>query len=87
VTKFCESIGLEVSQTKTKITNINTDKALFLGTNILRAGHRDYVKLGPHKSLRRIKKGLRFEAPIQRIAKKLSEANFMKNGASAPKFR
>lgn len=37
VKEFLLKVGLTLSETKTKITNLNTSRALFLGTEILRA--------------------------------------------------
>jgi hypothetical protein len=86
ISLFCASIGLTVSESKTKITAINTDPALFLGTSISRSNHRSHSKMGTMRRLRRNNLGLRFEAPLDRINKKLSQAKFMVNGKSAPKF-
>nr|UYR50718.1 hypothetical protein [Morchella crassipes] len=86
ISLFCASIGLTVSESKTKITAINTDPTLFLGTSISRSNHRSHSKMGTMRRLRRNNLGLRFEAPLDRINKKLSQAKFMVNGKSAPKF-
>jgi hypothetical protein len=86
IKEFCEQLGLKVSDQKTKVTNIIEQDALFLGTKITREKHRSYSSIGPMKMLRRNKLGLRFEAPLDIIRKKLSNASFMKNGKSAPKF-
>jgi hypothetical protein len=34
ITTFCDSIGLKINLDKTKITNLHTDQAMFLGTNV-----------------------------------------------------
>nr|YP_009574382.1 hypothetical protein [Arthrobotrys musiformis]QBM31499.1 hypothetical protein [Arthrobotrys musiformis]QBM31649.1 hypothetical protein [Arthrobotrys musiformis] len=86
VKEFCKQIGLEVSDTKTKITNINEDKALFLGTHITRSHHRSYSRIGNMKRMRRNKLGIRLLAPISRIREKLTKSNFVKNAISHPRF-
>ena len=84
VSDFCA--GLEVSEKKTKITSLSSDKALFLGTLIRRSSHRNFKRIGTSKQQRRIKLGLRFEAPVARIKKKLKESSFIKGDKSFPKF-
>lgn len=71
---------------KTKITSLHSDKAFFLGTLIRRASHRRYQRIGKNRQQRRIKLGLRFEAPIAKIKEKLKKASFIKEEKSAPKF-
>jgi len=83
VSNFCSEIGLKVSDTKTHITNLNLKSALFLGTKIFRSNYRRFSRIGTTK---KNKLSLRFEAPLDRIKKKLSEASFLKNGKSHPKF-
>ena len=39
VSEFCSQIKLTVSKEKTKITSINKEKAIFLGTYITRSRH------------------------------------------------
>jgi hypothetical protein len=82
VTNFCSSIGLIVSATKTKITNLNSGKALFLGVNIFRAAHVKFNK----RTKQRLNRQLRFTAPIDRIRTKLTQASFYANGKSQPRF-
>lgn len=86
IKKFCTNIGIEVSETKTKITNIQKEKVLFLGTLITKSSHRSYSKIGHQRRLRRNKLGIRLEAPISRIRDILKEASFIKKGKSHPKF-
>lgn len=83
VQNFCISIDLI---TKTKLTSLNTDTMLFLETNIMRSNHSNFSRIGSMKRLKRNKLGIRFEAPLDRIKKKLSQASFMDKGISAPKF-
>jgi group II intron reverse transcriptase/maturase len=44
VSEFCNQLGLKVSESKTKITNLNSDRALFLGTFISRSRHTKYQR-------------------------------------------
>ena len=83
---YCESINLTINESKTKITNINSEKVLFLGTKIFRATHRDFTRIGKYRMLKRMKLKIRFEAPLDRIKAKLTSAKFIRNGKSNPKF-
>jgi hypothetical protein len=86
VKEFISSIGLTLSESKTKITNLNISEALFLGTIIKRARRFSFSRPSHNHVLRINSKKLRLEAPIKRIIKKLHEADFMKNNDSCPKF-
>lgn len=86
VRTFCTSIGLTLSETKTKLTAINSEPIFFLGTKIFRSNHVSFSRMGTVRRLRRNKLGIRFEAPILRIRKKLAQASFISHGDSAPKF-
>jgi group II intron reverse transcriptase/maturase len=81
-------VGLTLSKSKTKITNINEQEITFLGTTIFRARKTSSTKMSHATQgyLKRNSKKLRLEAPLVRILKKLHEADFMKEGKSAPKF-
>lgn len=46
VTAFYSGIGLTVNIEKTKITNLNSDKAVFLGANVFRSHHVKYNNKG-----------------------------------------
>lgn len=87
---FLENIGLKLSESKTKITNLNhnKNKVLFLGTHINRAKHTKYVHINMNGNniLKRNPKRLRFQVPMTRIEAKLTEAGFIKGGKSHPKF-
>jgi len=85
VSKFCEQTKLKVSDTKTKITNISRNKALFLGTLISRSKHVRHSRMTV-SAIKRGSLGLRFEAPIQRIKDKFKAAGFIENNQSHPKF-
>jgi hypothetical protein len=79
-------MGLTLSESKTKITNLNNSKALFLGTIIKRAREYSYARTSHNNVLKRNSKKLRLEAPIQRILNKLHNADFMRNNESCPKM-
>nr|YP_010555452.1 group II intron reverse transcriptase/maturase [Ramaria cf. rubripermanens]UYR22200.1 group II intron reverse transcriptase/maturase [Ramaria cf. rubripermanens] len=83
---FLKSINLTLSETKTKITNINKSEVMFLGTKIYRAKHTKFVRIQRTSSVRRNSRRLRLDAPIIKILSKLHEADFMKKGRSHPKF-
>jgi len=86
VRNFCTSIDLTLSETKTKLTSLNKDTVLFLGTNIMRSNHSNFSRIGAMRRIKRNKLGIRFEAPLDRIKNKLALASFMDKGNSAPKF-
>lgn len=86
VKDYLEEIGLTLSETKTKITNLNTDAALFLGTTIRRAQEYSYTRPSHNNMLRRNSRKIRMEAPIPRILNKLHNADFMRNNESCPKL-
>jgi hypothetical protein len=83
---FLDSIDLNLSDSKTKITDISTSEALFLGTNIKRASQVSFSRPSHTRYLKRNSRKLRLEAPIRRILKKLQQANFLKGGKPSPKF-
>lgn len=86
VKAFCTSIELTLSETKTKLTSLNQDSFLFLGTKIYRSTHVRYSRIGSVRRIKRNKLGLILEAPLDIVKKKLSQASFMKDGKSTPKF-
>nr|AAB95256.1 RT-like protein [Venturia inaequalis] len=86
VREFCTSIDLELSEHKTKLTSLHSQPILFLGTSISRSSHVRYSRIGSVRRIRRNKLGLRLEAPLDRIKKKLENSNFMSKGKSSPKF-
>lgn len=86
IKEFCKSIDLNLSETKTKLTNISVNPVLFLGTHISRSSQVSFSRMGISRRLRRNKLGIRLEAPISRIRHKLATASFMKEGKSAPKL-
>lgn len=86
VKTYLSSIGLALSEHKTKLTNINEDRALFLGTQIFRGKHTKYTRSTPTRTLKRNPRRLRFEAPLPRVLAKLKEPGFLKKGKPHPKF-
>jgi hypothetical protein len=86
IKEFCESIDLNLSETKTKLTNLSKSPVLFLGTHIFRSSQVSVSRMGINRTMRRNKLGIRLEAPISRIRDKLATASFMNRGKSAPKF-
>lgn len=85
VSQFCKSIELNVNETKTKITNLNKEKVMFLGTIIKRSCQVGYIKIQA-SAMKRKNRQLRFEAPIQRIRSKLISSGFIKKGKSYPRY-
>lgn len=74
-------MNLKVSETKTKITNLNENRAVFLNVNIFRSHHTKF------SNNQRLLKKLRLTAPINKIREKLEKAGFMKGGKTYPKFQ
>ena len=87
ITRFCNEIGLTVNKDKTKITNLNKDRAFFLGTNIFRSR---VTKKGPNKQLdsstQRYNRQLRLTAPLDNIRNKLRQAGFLLGKKPTPRF-
>lgn len=83
---YLSSIGLTLSDSKTKVTNLNTSKVLFLGTEITRARLHSIVRINRLGILKRNSRQLRLTAPLRRIVSQLHMANFMKDNISHPKF-
>jgi nicotine oxidoreductase len=83
---YLSNLKLELNETKTKITNVNSDYASFLGVKIIRAKHVKYIRISKTSSIKRNPRRLRLLAPLVSIIKKLSEAGFMSKGKSSPKY-
>jgi hypothetical protein len=62
-------LGFTLSENKTKITNLNTSRALFLGSYIKRATEYSFSRASHSQFLKRNSKKLRLEAPIDHILK------------------
>lgn len=80
------SMGLTLSKAKTKITNINSSRFTFLGTEISRAREFSYSRKSGTSFLVRNSRKLRLVAPLSRILTKLHETDFMAKNKSNPKF-
>jgi Type II intron maturase len=74
-------MNLKVNETKTKLTNLNEDRASFLNVNIFRPQHTKF------KNKQRLLRKLRLTAPIDKIREKLEQAAVMQNGKAYPKFQ
>jgi len=84
--RFLKSeLKLDLSIEKTLITNARTDKALFLGTNLLRASHQT-LSSSRFGFVKRNGRDIRMEASLDRVYKKLSEAGFVKDRIPIPRF-
>ncbi len=86
VRNHLNEMGLTLSEKKTKITNLNASRALFLGTYIKRATEYSFSRPSHNQYLRRNSKKLRLEAPIDHILNKLKDANFLRGGKPNPKL-
>lgn len=86
VDKFCESIKLKLSLSKTKITSLYKDKVLFLGVHLTRSNQNTYYIMNKYNRSKRQGLQLRFQAPIQNIVARFHRQGFMKNNISSPKF-
>ena len=90
VSDFCTSIGLTVCQKKTKITNLSTSKALFLGVELSRSNTMKFSRVKsssrPRPTTKRLGLRLRMTAPIARIIKKLTDTGFIVKNEPAPRF-
>jgi retron-type reverse transcriptase len=86
IKEFISTLDLSLNVSKTKITNISTDKVNFLGTRIYRARHVKYVRMARTSAIKRNRLKLRLDAPILDLVKKLKEVGFMKQGKSYPRF-
>ena len=82
-------MGLTLSESKTKITNLNKSYAFFLGVKIFRARATTFVTNISSKGssfIKRNSRKLRFEAPLNKILKKLEAVGFVKGKTSIPRF-
>jgi hypothetical protein len=79
-----EELMLELSETKTKITNAKHEHAEFLSVRIKRSNHETYSVR--KNVLRRNVKNMRLLAPIDKVTKKLYDSGFLKDNRPYPKF-
>lgn len=86
IKEFLLGIGLTLSEEKTKISNMATERIKFLGINMIRQTH---VKFhgSPAKNhvLQRGSLKMRIEAPLEEIRKKLHLIGLLEKGIPAPK--
>ena len=86
---FCATIGLTLSETKTKITNLLKEKAKFLGVYIGRSTHQSY-RTSTNNTTQRTNQQLRLTVSLDDIRKKLKTNNFLTSTTdgikSHPKF-
>lgn len=80
------NLQLNLSETKTLITNIRKNAALFLGTEVARARIDTYAKRR-RSFISRNDKTLRLTAPMGRILKKLESSGFLQEGKASPKWK
>ena len=78
-------LGLELSTEKTVITNIRTNKVLFLGVRFFKTHANNLVRSSRNRPMRP-PLSIRFEAPFDRIINKLETAGFCKGINPKPKF-
>lgn len=78
-------LGLELSTEKTVITNIRTDKIMFLGVNFFKTHANSFVSSSRGRPMRP-PLSIRFEAPLDKILSKLQNASFCKGTTPTPKF-
>jgi hypothetical protein len=79
-------MGLTLNLDKTKITDISSEPALFLGVNIKRSRRYTYARPSHSGILKRNSRHIRFEAPLSRVLNTLKENNFIKSEVSYPKM-
>jgi retron-type reverse transcriptase len=84
ITEFCKEIGLTINKDKSKITNLNQDRAKFLGVYITRSNHTKFRIT--QKVICRLSRKLRTEVSLSEIKSKLRKASFLKGNSSSPKF-
>ncbi|RKF63033.1 putative 91 kDa protein in cob intron [Erysiphe neolycopersici] len=73
-----QELNLELSDSKTLITNAKEGKARFLGTDIFRKSHQSFSS-SQFGFIKRNGREVRLEAPKQRILKKLTSVGFVEN--------
>lgn len=82
---LADELKLELSESKTLITHVGSQKARFLGVLIGRSRITRFTRVSSGQPIRNALR-LRFEAPIDTITKKLTAANFIENNGAKPKF-
>nr|AIB08376.1 hypothetical protein [Neoporphyra perforata] len=78
-------IRLDMNDSKTKITNLNKGKVVFLGTNIFRSKHVKYsAKSSSSKQRQNLQ--LQFHVSTDRIRSKLADISMLSGNTPMPKF-
>lgn len=80
-----QELNLELSDSKTLITNAKEGKARFLATDIFRKSHQSFSS-SQFGFIKRNGREVRLEAPKQRILKKLTSVGFLENNTPVPRF-
>ena len=86
VREFCRTtLKLDVSEKKTKITNLNKEKAVFLGTNVFRSKHVKHSRKSS-SAKQRLNLQLQLHVSLDRIRDKLQTVSILKEGEPNHKF-
>nr|YP_010183843.1 hypothetical protein LI437_mgp26 [Coccidioides posadasii]QVG61966.1 hypothetical protein [Coccidioides posadasii] len=85
IAEFLNSIGLTLSEEKTKISNFSTDEIKFLGVIMTRSDHINYYKTKTNTTQRGSLK-MRLLAPMVDIRNKLKLNKFIDSDRANPKF-
>lgn len=85
IAEFLNSIGLTLSDDKTKISNFSTDEIKFLGVIMTRSDHINYYKTKTNTTQRGSLK-MRLLAPMVDIRNKLKLNKFIDSDRANPKF-
>jgi len=87
VSEFLESkLNININKVKINIIQLQKEKALFLGTLIGKKRTKNCNNISLGRVTKSFRNGIRFEAPMKIITKKLISAGFIKNERSAPRF-
>lgn len=91
VKRFCSTINFTLNAQKTKITNLNKQKAVFLGVNVFRSQHtkvtlrkKPFFEGGWYKQ--RNNKQIQYHVSLDLIRHHLANSSVFKNGKPHPKF-
>lgn len=83
---FLTDKGLTLSEEKTKISNMGTDKIKFLGFQMSRQSHvKHFVSPSKKHVIQRMPLRMRIEAPLDDIRRKLYALGILKNGRPYPR--
>lgn len=76
---------LDINDSKTKITNLNKDKVVFLGTNVFRSKHVKYSAKSS-SSKQRLNLQLQLHVSTDKIRSKLADISMLSGNTPMPKF-